>query len=89
MAILRGLENGYAIVRSARQGNLTISDYRGEVLYEASSTNNNAATLIRKVSPMTTKTIYSGFGDWFGIINLIAAFYFILLAVSKKSTVKK
>ena len=89
MAILRGVENGYAIVRAARQGNLTISDYRGKVLYEASSTDNNAATLIGRISPKSTKTIYSRFGDWFGVLNLIAAFYFILFAVRKKVGVKK
>jgi apolipoprotein N-acyltransferase len=89
MAILRGVENGYAIVRAARQGHLTISDYRGKVLYEASSTNNNAATLIGKISPKATKTIYSRFGDWFGVLNLIAAFYFILFAARKKVSVKK
>ncbi len=84
MAILRGVENGYAIVRTARQGELTISDYRGKVLYEASSTNNNAATLIGKISPQTTKTIYSRFGDWFGFINLIAAFYFLVFPLFKR-----
>ncbi len=89
MAILRGVENGYAIVRAARQGELTISDYRGKVLYEASSTNNNAATLIGKISPQATKTIYSRFGDWFGILNLIVAFYFILFVARKKLSFKK
>src|SRR6266496_3889274 len=89
MAILRGVVNGYAIVRAARQGELTISDYRGKVLYEASSTNNNAATLIGKISPQATKTIYSRFGDWFGILNLIVAFYFILFVARKKLSFKK
>jgi len=89
MAILRGVENGYAIVRAARQGNLTISDYRGKVLYEARSTNNNAATLIGRISPEPAKTIYSRFGDWFGILNLIVAVYFILVAVRKKINPQK
>jgi apolipoprotein N-acyltransferase len=31
MAILRGVENGFAVVRAARQGELTISDYHGKV----------------------------------------------------------
>ncbi len=50
MAILRGVENGYAIVRTARQGALTISDYRGKVLYEASSANNREVALAGTIS---------------------------------------
>jgi apolipoprotein N-acyltransferase len=81
MAILRGVENGYAIVRAARQGELTISDYRGKVLYEATTTNNNAASLLARVPLHSTKTVYSQFGDWFGYIIVIAAIYFIIIIV--------
>jgi apolipoprotein N-acyltransferase len=83
MAILRGVENGYAIVRAARQGELTISDYRGKVLYEATTTNNNAASLIASVPLRATKTIYRQLGDWFGYIIVIAAIYFIIIGVRK------
>jgi len=86
MAILRGVENGNAIVRVARQGQLTISDHRGKVLYEASSTNNKATTLIGKFLVPTTRTIYSQFGDWFGYLILVAAIIFILLRVRQKKT---
>jgi apolipoprotein N-acyltransferase len=79
MAILRGVENGNAIVRVARQGQLTISDQRGKVLHEASSTNNKAATLIGQFFVPATKTMYSQFGDWFGYLILVAAIIFILL----------
>jgi apolipoprotein N-acyltransferase len=79
MAILRGVENGYAIVRTARQGKLTISDHRGKVLYEASCTNNKAATLTGKFPLVATKTIYSQFGDWFGYLIAITSVVFILL----------
>ena len=87
MAILRGVENGYAIVRTARQGQLTISDYRGEVLYEASCTNNKAATLTGKFALTTTKTIYSQFGDWLGYLVLVGAIIFILLRVKPKKSI--
>lgn len=84
MAILRGVENGYAIARAARQGQLTISDYRGKVLYEASTANNNAASLIGRIPLHTTNTIYSKFGDWFGFAIAVASVYFIVFAFKKK-----
>jgi apolipoprotein N-acyltransferase len=85
MAILRGVENGYAIVRTARQGELTISDHRGNVLYEASCTNNKAATLTGKFPLVATKTIYSQFGDGFGYLIAITAAVFILLRLKRKN----
>jgi apolipoprotein N-acyltransferase len=85
MAILRGVENGYAIVRTARQGELTISDHKGKVLYEASSTNNKEVTLTGKFPLMTPKTIYSQFGDWFGYFMAITAIIFILLRLKRKA----
>jgi apolipoprotein N-acyltransferase len=85
IAILRGVENGYAIVRAARQGVLTISDHRGKVLYEANCTNNKAATVTGKFPLETTKTIYSQFGDWFGYLIAIIATIFILLRIKRKN----
>jgi apolipoprotein N-acyltransferase len=85
MAILRGVENGYAIVRTARQGQLTISDHKGKILYEASCTNSKAASLTAKFPLVATNTIYSQFGDWFGYLIAIAAIIFILVRVKRKN----
>lgn len=79
MAILRGVENGYAIVRTARQGRLTVSDYRGKVLYEASCENNKTASLVGKVNVVSTRTVYSRFGDWFGYVVVGGAIYFLIV----------
>jgi len=87
MAIWRGVENGYAIVRMARQGQLTISDHRGNILYEGSCTNNKAAALIGKVPLVATKTIYSQLGDWFGYLVVVAAVVFLFLRVRAKKTI--
>ena len=83
MAIVRGVENGYAIVRTARQGRLTVSDYRGKVLYEASCENNKAASLVGKVNVVSTRTIYSRFGDWFGYVVVLLSFYFLVIFFRK------
>jgi apolipoprotein N-acyltransferase len=85
MAILRGVENGYPVVRSARQGRLTISDECGRVLYEAISEKGNTTVLLGKISPAETGTLYSRWGDWFGYLNLLAACYLIIIAIRKKS----
>jgi len=77
MSVWRGVENGFSEVRTARQGRLTISDCYGRVTYESNSSNGHSATLIGKVSLQKRNTIYTRFGDWFGIVNVIAAICFI------------
>jgi len=88
MAILRGVENGYAMIRTARQGQLTISDHKGKVLDEASSTNNRAAELAGKFDLLTTNTLYSQFGDWFGYLMAMIALIFILTQARRKNVTK-
>jgi len=85
MAILRGVENGFAVVRAARQGELTISDYHGKVLYETTTTNNKAASLIANVPLHATKTVYSEFGDWFGYLIVLASIYFIVIVMRRNN----
>jgi apolipoprotein N-acyltransferase len=65
MAMLRGVENGYAVVRSARNGALTVSDAYGRVLAETPS--GPMAVLDARV-PLGGggPTLYSGVGDAFG-----------------------
>lgn len=78
MAIMRGVENGFSIVRTARQGRLTISDPYGRVHGEANSANGKATILMGTVSLTDTKTFYTRYGDWFGICILSLAIMFIL-----------
>ena len=80
MAILRGVENGFSEVRTARQGRLTISNLYGNVTYEADCSNNFGVALVGNVSLQNRNTIYTKFGDWFGWINLMATIFFILYA---------
>lgn len=88
MSILRGVENGFAEVRSARLGRLTISDCYGRVTYEAISSNGKEAALLGKVSFEKRDTIYTRLGDWFGIANLIAAICFIFFVGRKSEKLK-
>ncbi len=84
MAILRGVENGFSEIRTARQGRLTISDFYGRVTSESSCSNGQKAILIGETSFQNRNTIYTLFGDWFGIMNLIAAIGFIIAAIRSK-----
>jgi len=84
MAVLRGVEDGFSEVRAARQGRLTISDCYGRVSSEANSSNGMQTTLTGNVSLQKTDTIYTHFGDWFGIVNLMATGCFIFLTWKKR-----
>ena len=73
MAILRGVENGFAEVRAARQGRLTISDAYGRVSAEANTSTGKRTTLEGVVSTEKLNTVYNKWDDWFGILNVITA----------------
>lgn len=65
VAIMRGVENGFALVRSARDGLATVSDSRGRVLARASSASPSGGVALTKVRPGDGPTPYARFGDWF------------------------
>lgn len=69
MAIMRGVESGFAIARAARNGRLTLSDDRGRVLAEANSANRDAQ-LLGTVYLRNTHTLYARWGNWFGWLDL-------------------
>ena len=74
MAILRGVESGFAIARSARNGQLTLSDNRGRVLAQASSVNlGRTAKLLGEVPLQATRTLYTRIGNAFAWLCLLAA----------------
>jgi apolipoprotein N-acyltransferase len=68
MAIMRGVEQGFAIARAARRGRLTLSDDRGRVLAEATS-EGDGAELVGNLPLRETHTLYARWGDWFAWLN--------------------
>ena len=50
MAVLRGVENGFSEIRTAREGRLTISDCFGRINYESGSSSRQKATLTGNAS---------------------------------------
>ncbi|MEO6357046.1 MAG: hypothetical protein ABIU77_11455, partial [Ferruginibacter sp.] len=84
MAVLRGVENGFSEVRTARLGRLSISDFCGRVTAEANSSNGKKTSLIGEVISGNKNTIYTRFGDWFAIVITVAAVFLVLISIGKR-----
>jgi apolipoprotein N-acyltransferase len=78
MAVLRAVENGFALARSARNGLLTLSDNRGRIIAEAATVPGQFVSTSGKVNVAREETFYTRVGDWFGW--LCVAMFVILLA---------
>lgn len=65
MAIMRGVENGFALVRSAFNGVATITDARGRILAVAPTTRAGMAVIVAAVPLGPGPTLYTRIGDVF------------------------
>jgi len=65
MAVVRGVENGFAVARSAREGVLTLSDGYGRILAEEPTTGVRVARLVGDVPLGPGGSFYARHGDWF------------------------
>jgi apolipoprotein N-acyltransferase len=70
IAIVRGVEEGFAVVRAAQDGNLTVTDDRGRMIAMASTLVAPEALVVADVSPGNGHTVYQSAGDWFGWVAL-------------------
>jgi len=71
MALVRGVENGFAVARAAGQGRVTLSDAYGRIVAEKESAVEGRATGDLPAGPGAT--FYTRHGDWFGwtIVSLL------------------
>lgn len=65
MAIMRGVESGFTVARSARRGYLTVSDDRGRILGQARSDSASYATVLVNAPATHDWTLFLAWGDWF------------------------
>lgn len=79
MAVLRSVENGSAMLRTARQGLLTVNDDRGRVLASVASDSAPLAMLVADAPTTHRPTWYSRIGDAF---SYAAAVLFVVLVVT-------
>lgn len=71
MAVMRGVEDGFSVVRAAKNGYLTVSDAQGRILAETRSDSAPFATLLAEVPATHTATLYLLLGDWFGWFAMV------------------
>jgi apolipoprotein N-acyltransferase len=78
MAVLRAVESGFALARSARNGLLTVSDNRGRILVETATVPDRFVSITGNVGVARVETFYMRTGDWFAW--LCVALFVSLLA---------
>jgi apolipoprotein N-acyltransferase len=66
MAVMRGVEQGFAVARAAKEGSLTLSDRYGRVLAEGRSAEREVAWVAGDLPVGGGGTTYGRVGDWFG-----------------------
>ncbi len=74
MAITRGVENGFTVVRAARQGALTVSDPHGRVMAEARTNGASFVSVTTDLPRGAVSTLYTKFGDWLAWICIFLFF---------------
>ena len=83
MAMMRGVESGFTIVRAAKQGVLSVSDGRGRVLAEQDAATVHFASLVAMAPVRHDDTLYARWGDWFAWLN-VAALIALLFSLAGK-----
>lgn len=77
IAIMRGVEGGYAIAHAAKDGFLTVTDDRGRILGEVRTNSGAFASLLVDVPLSHDQTVFDQYGTWFpwtaGLLLLAAA----------------
>jgi apolipoprotein N-acyltransferase len=75
MAVVRGVENGFALARAATDGRLTLSDRYGRVVAEALTSGDDATVLTGDIGLRSGGTPYARYGDvfaWFVVAGAVA-----------------
>lgn len=82
LAILRGVENGFAVARAANNGFLTVSDAYGRVMAAKSTAGGGMVTLKADVARGPGRTLYAEIGDGLGQIALAMSLVLLGVAVA-------
>ena len=84
MAVLRGVESGFSIARSAKLGLLTATDDRGRILADRNTLAVPFATVIATVPVRHDATMYSRFGDWFAWLDIVVLAILMVMPLSAR-----
>ena len=85
IAVMRAVEDGFSLVRAARNGLLTVADDRGRIVAETASNAAPFAILLTSVHTGHDETVFLELGDWFAwcAIALLAAVIARALTLAK------
>jgi apolipoprotein N-acyltransferase len=84
MAVVRGVENGFALARAATDGRLTLSDRTGRIVAEAVTRSDHITVLTAPVGLRSGGTLYTRIGDVFAWIAVVATLLLIGLRVARR-----
>lgn len=85
LAIMRGVENGFAVARAANDGLLTLSDAYGRVLGVKATAEGGMVTLRGDIPRGPGQTLYGRIGDSLAYICLALSVLLLAVAVFAKS----
>lgn len=84
MAIMRGVESGFGVVRSAKGGTLYVSDNRGRIMAEINSDAVPFTALLASVPGIHDRTLFLVLGDAFAWVAVaILALCLVRLVISR------
>lgn len=85
MALMRAVEDGFTLVRTAKEGYLTASDDRGRILKETLTLPESGfTTMLADVPVRHDATLYQQWGDWFAWVDLALLSALLVLALGRR-----
>ena len=84
VGMIRGIENGFSIVRQTYEGLSFASDFHGRVLNCQNYFNTEVKVMLTDVPIKGVKTIYSTFGDWFIYIIILFILSSLIVTIIKR-----
>jgi len=81
---IRGVENGFSVVRAVRNGLSMAVDYQGRVLASLDDFTTEQRLMFAEVPTEGVTTIYGRFGDWFAWLCCLGLIAMIVTAVRPK-----
>lgn len=77
-AIMRGVENGFAVARSAAHGYLSITDQLGRIIKLAPDFHQKNNILVGTITLYPLHTIYTQWGNWFAWLVLVLLLFTVI-----------
>ena len=71
IAVMRAVEDGFSLARTAKHSTMLVTDDRGRVIAETSSDAAPFATLLAEVPAGHNETLLQMWGDWFAWVAMV------------------